>query len=188
MKTGLIAFSIAAILGGSVAARQMTQGAPAAGSITAGSKLYYGLVKDWITKGAAQMPEANYSFQPTKDVRTFGQLIGHLADANFMFCGNAGGTKGPAQSIEKTKTTKADLQQALADSFASCDKAWAAMTDKTAMTPAGAWPPGIPLPAMDYFSVLQFNTSHEAEHYGNIVTYYRLKGMVPPSSQGPGGG
>ena len=142
----------------------------------------FGTVKGYITKTADQVTEANYAFKPTPEVRSMGALIGHIADANFMFCSIASGAANPMQgvSIEKTKTSKADLQKALADSFAFCEAQYAAMTDAKGATEM-----------VDMFGkkhprlgVLSLNNAHDFEHYGNLVTYMRLKGMVPPSTQG----
>jgi uncharacterized damage-inducible protein DinB len=124
------------------------------------------------------MPEENYSFKPTPDVRSFGQLLGHVADAQYMFCAAVLGTKSPSLGIEKSKTSKADLVQALKDAFAYCDKAYDGLTDAQAAE------------TVKFFggdqakaTVLSFNTAHNSEHYGNIVTYLRLKSLVPPSSE-----
>jgi len=152
--------------------------------LSAGAKRTYDIVKGFITKSAAKMPEENYSFKPTPDVRSFGQVIGHIADANFGFCALVAGEKppmggfDPANSIEKGKSSKADLEKALAASFAYCDKVHAGMTDA-----AGTAPVKTPLGELPKLSTLEFNTSHDFEHYGNIVTYMRLKGLVPPSSE-----
>jgi uncharacterized damage-inducible protein DinB len=163
-----------------------------ANPFTAASKPYYELLKGWITKSAEMLPEKDYGFHPTeapaadkKDMRTFGQLIGHVADANSMFCGTSTGLKGPGGDVEKSKTSKADLQKALAESFAFCDQAWAATTDKNALTGV-KFPAAIPLPATTRLGALIMNDSHLGEHYGNLVTYLRVKGLVPPSSQGGG--
>ena len=141
-------------------------------------------VKGYITQAAEQIPEAKYSYQPTKEVRTIGQLIGHIADGNYLICGYSSGQAGPGTSAEKTLTTKADLQKALAESFAFCDKAHAALTNDVVggqevtmtvinnmkSTRAGAF---------------AFNSAHDMEHYGNLVTYMRMNKMVPPSSAPP---
>ncbi len=141
-------------------------------------------VFDWIkgnlTKAAEQMSEENYSFKPTPEVRSFGQIVGHVADANYMICAGAQGEKAPAGDVEKTKTTKAELVKAMGESFAYCDKVYAGMTEAKAIeitTFFGRQQPRL--------AVLAFNTSHDFEHYGNIVVYMRIKGMVPPSSQKP---
>ncbi len=148
--------------------------------MSAGMKMMYGMGKGNIVKAAEKMPEANYAFKPTDDVRSFGQLVGHVADAQYMFCSAASGTASTASgSAEKTKTSKADLVQALKDAFAFCDAAYNSMTDAKAAE------------MVKFFgrdatrlNVLSFNNMHNYEHYGNIVTYMRLKGLVPPSSEG----
>src|SRR6516225_9580850 len=105
------------------------QSTPPANPITASEKGFYGFVSGAVIGAAEKMPEENYSFKPTPEVRSFGQLVGHVADANYMFCATAMGEKPPVMGIEKTKTAKADLVQALNDSFAYCDKAYDSMTD-----------------------------------------------------------
>jgi uncharacterized damage-inducible protein DinB len=146
--------------------------------MTKATKSTFDMVKGYITKSAEQVPEADYAFKPTPAVRSFGQLVGHVADSNYMICGAAASEKPPAASVEKTKTTKADLQKALADSFAYCDKVFAGMSDAKGTEAVNFF--GNQQPRLN---VLAFNTAHDFEHYGNIVTYMRLKGMVPPSSQ-----
>jgi uncharacterized damage-inducible protein DinB len=154
---------------------------PMANPITAGAKTSYDMVKGYLMKSAEAAPESLFAFRATPDVRTFGQIIGHVANANYMICSAAAGEKSPSTSdIEKTKTTKADLSMALGESFAYCDKVFAAMTDaegaKTVKFMMGS--------DMAKLGILTFNTAHDFEHYGNLVTYMRLNKMVPPSSQG----
>jgi uncharacterized damage-inducible protein DinB len=147
--------------------------------ITTAIKGNYTSIKNNLIKAAEKMPEENYSFKATEEVRSFGQLIGHVANANFMFCAAAAGEKSPATSnIEKDKTTKADLVQGLKDSFAYCDKVWDGMTDAKAVEKTRFGRNEAPR-----VGVLAGNNSHNNEHYGNIVTYMRLKKLVPPSSE-----
>ena len=123
-----------------------------------------------------------YAFKATPEVRSFGQLFGHIADANYAICAAAAGEKSPAPgSVEKTATAKADLAKALGESFAYCEKVLAATTDANggAMTELFGM-------KMARLAWLSFAVSHDFEHYGNIVTYLRLNKMVPPSSQGRG--
>jgi len=146
---------------------------------SANIKAEYGLAKGVIVRAADKMPEANYGFKPTDDVRSFGQLVGHVADAQYLFCSSAAGEKSPATgSIEQTKTTKADLVAALKDAFAYCDTVYNGMTDTIAAQ------------TVKFFGrdttklgVLAFSNMHDYEHYGNMVTYMRLKNIVPPSSE-----
>jgi len=137
------------------------------------------LAKDWLTKAAAQVPEEHYAFKPTPDVRSMGEVFGHVADANFGICAMASGQKPPMSGIEKSKKTKAELTEALTASFDFCDKAFDSMTDARANEVIKFFLPG----THTRLGVLAFNAAHDFEHYGNIVTYMRMKGLVPPSSQ-----
>jgi uncharacterized damage-inducible protein DinB len=125
------------------------------------------------------MPETEYAFKPTPEVRSFGQIVGHLANENYLICSGAKGEKNPnATDFEKT-TAKADLVKALGDSIAYCDSVFDGMTDAKA------------LESVDLFGAkwkrlgaLELNVNHQNEHYGNFVTYMRMKKHVPPTSQG----
>lgn len=144
----------------------------------ASSKAQLQAVKGYVTKAADQVPEEMYSFKPTADVRSLGQLFGHVADANFMICSAASGKKPDMTGIEKSKTSKADLKAALDASFAFCEAAFDGLTAASGAEAVKFFLPG----TSTRLSVLTFNTAHDFEHYGNIVTYMRLKGLVPPSS------
>jgi uncharacterized damage-inducible protein DinB len=181
MKIRILVYSTVLALSATGTAAAQT---PPANPLSAGAKKSYDIIKGYILKAAAKMPDEHWAFKPTGDVRSFGELVGHISDANFVICGMVSGEKPPAggfeptTSIEKTKTTKADLSKALADSFAFCDKAHAGMTDA-----AGAAIIKSFVGEVAKLSFLEFNTHHDFEHYGNIVTYMRLKGLVPPSSE-----
>jgi uncharacterized damage-inducible protein DinB len=141
-------------------------------------------VKNYITKSADKMPEADYGFRPTPDVRSFAELIGHITEDNYVFCSAVLGDKkhagtGVEEAIKKDpKKTKASIVEGLTASFAYCDKAYAALDDKNASDPVSFFGQN-----RVRLGVLSFNTSHDFEHYGNIVTYLRLKKIVPPSSE-----
>lgn len=131
-----------------------------------------------IVAAAEQMPEEHYGFKPTADVRSFGELIGHIASANYFICAMAAGEQSPVgENYEKT-TAKAALVTAVKASFDYCSKVYL-MADAKGMEPMELF--GM---KTNRLGVLAFNAGHEMEHYGNIVTYMRLKGLVPPSSQG----
>src|SRR5262245_31950417 len=141
------------------------------------SKYMYQGVKTLLLKSAERMPEENYGFKPTEAVRAFGQIVGHVADAQYLFCSVALGEKNPAPKIEQTRTTKAELIAALKDAFAYCDKAYDAMTDAGGTQTVKLFKQDMPK-----FGVLAVNNLHSTEHYGNLVVYLRLKNLVPPSS------
>ena len=172
---------LAAVLSIAVAASAFGQ-TPKASSpenpLVDGAKLDYRMVKANVTKSAEQVPENLYAYKPTPEVRTFGQLFGHIADSNYEICAAAMGEKPPLENIEKTMSAKADVVKALGESFAYCDKAFNSLTDASAPIIANFF--GRPMAKL---SVMTFNTSHDNEHYGNLVTYMRLNKMVPPSSK-----
>jgi uncharacterized damage-inducible protein DinB len=153
--------------------------APIANPAISGLKMPWGRVKDIAVRAAEKMPEDQYGFRPAPEVRTFGQLVGHLADSNAMLCAMALGEKGEPGTIEKTKTSKADLVAALKESVAACDRVFAQGDAQLAT--------GIKLFGFDTtrFALVGIIVGHEFEHYGNMVTYMRMKGIVPPSSEAP---
>jgi uncharacterized damage-inducible protein DinB len=135
-----------------------------------------------LRQSAEQMAEADYGFKPTDQVRTFGQILAHVAGANYIFCSAAKGEKSPFSEdhFEKGTKTKAEIAKALNESISYCDAAYKALTDKTAAESV-TMPFGMGSRAR--VSALIGNTGHLQEHYGNLVTYFRIKGMVPPSSR-----
>lgn len=150
---------------------------PPANPLVAASKVVYGVSKNDVMGSVDKIPDDLWSFQPTQEVRTVGQLFAHIADGQYEFCGVATEGKPVSKGIEKTAKTKAEIVAALKQAFAYCDAAYADMTDAKAAEPVTFFGMHITrLAAMD------FNTAHNMEHYGNLVTYMRLKGIVPPSS------
>jgi uncharacterized damage-inducible protein DinB len=138
----------------------------------------YGYLKDVLLRSAEKMPEENYNFKPTEAVRSFGQILGHVADSQYFFCSMVLGEKNPGLKIEKTKTSKADLIASLKDAFTYCDKAYNGMTDASGSETVKLF--GGDTRKRD---VLTVNNMHTVEHYGNLVTYLRLKNIVPPTSE-----
>jgi len=172
-KTTLL---LIALMVASQALAQVTKAAPAPGMVeTMHQSLNY--VRDFVIKSADQMPEADYAFKPTPEVRSFGQLIAHIADANNMFCSSVLGEANPAPGVEKTKTSKADVAAALKASYEYCGRAYSIADADTGAK--------FKLFGQEFTRLggLLLNTTHNWEHYGNMVTYMRLKGQVPPSSK-----
>lgn len=162
--------------------KPQTPTAPPANPITVSERGLYSFVSNAVIRGAEKMPEENYSFKPTPEVRRFGQLVGHLADANYMFCSQVAGEADPVKGIEKTKTAKADLVSALKDAVAYCNKTYDSMTDAKGSQMVKLFSFNLAK-----LTLLSLNTAHTDEHYGNMVTYLRLKGIVPPTSENPPG-
>ena len=135
-------------------------------------------VSAWIEGAAGKMPEEQYAFKPDPAVRSFGQILGHIADANYLFCSTVLGENNPAPGIEKTRAAKAELRAALHDAFSYCNRVYTTLTDASANETVKAFGQ-----ERNKLGVLWFNASHNLEHYGNLVVYMRLKGYVPPSSE-----
>jgi len=144
------------------------------------AKTMHATVRRNLAEAAAAMPAAAYGFKPTPEVRSFGQVIGHVINANFFFCSQARGEKSPgAQDYEKV-ADKATLVKALNDALAYCDGAYNDTTDTTFHTLVKVAAPSKEQTPRGM--VLMFNTTHNEEHYGNLAVYMRLKGLVPPST------
>jgi uncharacterized damage-inducible protein DinB len=173
----LASFSLAALLL-APAARAQQPAAAGAGPATL-RQLWSGMT-NYITTIAEEATEAEYGFRPVATVRTLGQLIAHVAGAQYMMCGAALGDPPRAEDeIERTKTTKADLIAALKASTAYCSKAYAQSDqDAAQMTQLFGGP-------VTRLYALGLNATHNGEHYGNLVTYLRIQGKVPPSSRRP---
>ena len=146
----------------------------------------YSTNRNYLVKSAEKMPEEFYGLRPgaQPEVRTFGQIIGHLANYNYRWCSDAKGEKNPEETMDFEKlTTKADLVKALNSALTYCDGAYAALNDATAMnTVQGTTDDGKKVPVLR-ITRLMANVGHNTEHYGNLVTYMRIKSIVPPSSE-----
>jgi uncharacterized damage-inducible protein DinB len=175
MRT-LSVFAVSCLLG--VQAFAQDPSAASGNPLTSGTKMIYGITKNDLLKSAEEMPEANYSFKPVSTVRSFGQLVGHVADGQYEFCSPVAGDSEDHPGVEKSKTSKADLIAALKEAFTYCDKVYEQMSDARAADKVTFF--GRPSTKL---TVLQFNNTHNMEHYGNMVTYLRIKGLVPPSSK-----
>jgi uncharacterized damage-inducible protein DinB len=141
------------------------------------SKNIYAISKNDVMGSVDKIPDELWSFQPTPEVRTVAQLFAHIADGQYEFCGVAAEGKSVAKDFEKNLKTKAEIVNALKQGFSYCDDAYAKLTDASAADM-------VPFFNMKItkLGALDFNTAHNMEHYGNLVTYMRLKGIVPPSS------
>lgn len=135
-------------------------------------------VQGLVLKTAEKVPEELYAFKPTDAVRSLGGLLGHIADAQFLICRVANGEGVKMETPNEKKTSKAEIIAALKDSFAFCDTVAQKINDTN-----GAEPVKMFSMQMNKLGVLAFNNNHTWEHYGNLVTYMRLKNIVPPSSE-----
>lgn len=144
--------------------------------LSADLKNSYTFIKGTLIKSADEMPEADYSFKASSTERTYGEIIGHIADVQLALCGNAKGEskKGTAGS----KTTKADLVAALKASFDYCDGVYDSFTDAAATQMVKVFGH-----SETKLSALWGNLGHDEEMYGYMAVYLRLKNLVPPTSE-----
>lgn len=153
--------------------------APQKISLATGLQRSYNGIKLNLTEMSTKMPEADYTFQPTKEVRTFGQLLGHVANSQFNACSAARGVANPNQGNDnEKKTTKAEFVKALADSFAFCDEAFKMLTDANATEMMKQGQNSVARAA-----ILANVIGHNNEMYGTAIPYYRSKGLIPPSTE-----
>jgi uncharacterized damage-inducible protein DinB len=142
----------------------------------------YAGIKLNLTQVAEKMPEADYGFKPgsTAEVRTFGQAVAHVAQAQFGQCSGINGVPNPMQgkNLEQELKTKAEISKALADSFALCDTAFAATTDENAVQFIKQGQ-GEATRASALYGVIV----HGNEMYGTAAVYLRSKNIVPPSTE-----
>lgn len=163
----------------SLAAVVVAAGAPAQSSnpLVGESKQAYTAIKNNLLKMAEKMPEDQYGFKPMPEIRTFGQLVAHVADSQMRNCSTVKGEQ--KQAPAGSKTAKADLVTALKESNAECDSAFESLTDSNAteMVKTGRG-------QRSKLGTLVGVTTHDNEEYGYMSVYLRLKGIVPPSSEG----
>jgi uncharacterized damage-inducible protein DinB len=170
--TALVAVAVA-VPAGAQSPGQPAQASATPSAVSSAHELWQ-TSSGYVLEAAEQMPEGQYSYRPTPSVRSFGEVILHVASAHQLLCGIVLGEK--ERDLGKP-ATKRDLVAALKSSMQYCERAYA-ITDADAMMSASVFDqPRTRLHA------LMTNAWHDSEHYGNIVTYMRMLGMVPPSSQ-----
>jgi hypothetical protein len=160
------------------------QGPPQQGPVSLALSLQrsYAAIKNNLTLAAEKLPEADYGFKPSSmpEVRTYGQLFGHVANAQFNACSAARGVPNPNMGVNnEQKTVRAEIIKALADSFAFCDPAFAALTEANG---AEIMTQGRGQVARS--AILAGLVAHSNEMYGAAGVYMRAKNVVPPSTEG----
>jgi hypothetical protein len=138
----------------------------------------YNRLKPNILKAAQKMPEADFQFKPTPDIRTFARIVNHVTEAQFHTCTALNGTKFDPASVPSDTADKATVIAGLTASFAECDKAYGALTDATIAEVLSVGPV-----KRSRIGLAWGNVSHDNEQYAELSTYLRLKGLVPPTAE-----
>ncbi len=132
--------------------------------------------------GAAEkMTEENYDFKPAPESQSFKVLVAHTADSALGTCSAYNGER--KQGGASKLASKAELVAALKDSLAECDKAYDSLTDAKATEMIQS-----PRGSRSRLGALYGNNIHLEHEYAQMTVLLRLKGVVPPSSEGRGGG
>jgi uncharacterized damage-inducible protein DinB len=184
MKMGILCLAVVV----SVSSMSAQQPAPSPSLDIAGFlKGQHQNIKRNLIGSAERMPEADFHFKPqgaVAEVRTFGQILAHVVNANYLFCAQAKGEKSPAAPLDdkQEQKPKAELVKALQDAMAYCDGAYDAQTSTTLNEMVKRTLQNNTTIERARGNGLILNVAHNNEHYGNLVTYLRAKGLVPPSS------
>jgi len=145
----------------------------ASNPLTTTLSIFRSNMQDKIMKSADKMPDSKYSYRPTKEVRSFAEILTHLADISYILCSNAKG-ENPPKALNEAKTSKPEIIAYLKGSFAYCDSTFSGFTDTHLNDPADFF--GFKTNKM--FILTQVG-NHDALHYGNLVTYLRINGLEP---------
>lgn len=194
MKRVVLLVLFAAFVAVPLAAHAQASPAPAGDAASKVLKSSFDRISSLLVASAERMPEENFAFKATPDVRSFGAIVAHVANSHYGYCARIKGEKNPAAADFEKLTAKADILKALNESIAYCAPLYSGLTDAGALEPAPAPPAAAapqgqapkaaqpPAPPRPKLQMLLGNVTHDWEHYGNLVTYLRLKGLVPPSS------
>jgi uncharacterized damage-inducible protein DinB/uncharacterized protein YciI len=155
-----------------------TQTPPAA--LVSDTKLNYEMAARYLMGAAQKMPETDYNFRPADSVRTFAQLVAHIAEAQYIACMPVRGEEYKARNLEQTLSSKAELIPALEKAIGYCQETWTGLSSAALADPVKLFGR-----ERTKLGVMDIATAHAFEHYGNMVTYLRMKGVTPPSSETP---
>ena len=185
MRTVFPALLFLCLLTPPIGAQTGQQAAPG-GNVSNWLRNAYTNTRNNLLKSAESFPDELYDMRPgpQKEVRTYGQIIGHVANFNYRWCSQAKGEKNPVEGNDLEKiSTKAGLVKALHDAFSYCDAVYASMTDASGAEIIQVTQESGRQAQVPRMGLLIQNHAHNNEHYGNLVTYMRIKSIVPPSSQ-----
>jgi uncharacterized damage-inducible protein DinB len=170
VPVGMVSVSLVASLAN--AQQGMPNPIMASNPLTTTLSIFRSNMQDKIMKSADAMPESKYSYRPTKDVRSFAEILNHVADISYTLCSNVKGEANPATAT--AKGSKTEIMAYLKGSFDYCDGVYSGFIDAHLNAPADFF--GVKTNKM--FILTQVG-NHDALHYGNLVTYLRINGLEP---------
>jgi uncharacterized damage-inducible protein DinB len=147
----------------------------AADDIVGPLRTQWGVTRDLVLNLAEIIPEAKYDYKPVPEVRSFREVLVHVALANLNYMSTAAGTPAPDRAKIEAMKTRDEILKALRDSYVFGDQTLAALTDEKAVEKITFRGQTV----VRWYPVL-FSIQDNMDHYGNLVVYIRLNGMVPP--------
>ena len=172
VPVSLVSFSVLASLANAQISPSLPNPIKAPNPLTTTISIFRSNMQDKIMKSADEMPESKYSYRPTKDVRSFAEILNHVANISYTLCSNVKGEANPATAT--AKGSKTEIRAYLKGAFEYCDAVYSGSTDAHLNDPANFF--GFKTNKM--FILTQVG-NHDALHYGNLVTYLRLNGLAP---------
>jgi uncharacterized damage-inducible protein DinB len=143
-------------------------------ALTAETRRVFQTIEENTIKAAREMPEASYNFTPINGVRTFGELIVHIANVQSTLCSNINGNHAAkaAARVSKDSNLK-DLENSVRECQTAFDELSAENASKMVQTPAGE---------LTHLAALVYIITHASEEYGQLAIYLRLTHLTPPTS------
>lgn len=175
MKGTFLALCITTIIGTGALQAQST-GDSAANPLSTAVRHSYDSDKRNLLETAQKVPEDDYSFRPTPDIRTFAEVLNHIASSQMHTCSTVLGSS-MRYSSPANNASKDNVMAALKASFEECDRAYNSLTDATGMQTISSYRGKVPK-----LAALMMNNEHDSEEYGVLTVYMRLKDIVPPST------
>jgi uncharacterized damage-inducible protein DinB len=172
VAVGLVSVSVLASLANAQISPSLPNPTTAPNPLTTTLSIFRSNMQDKIMKSADALPESKYSYRPTKDVRSFGEILNHVADISYTLCSNVKGEANPMSAT--AKVSKTEIMAYLKGAFGYCDGVYSGFTDAHLNDPADFF--GVKTNKM---FILTQVANHDALHYGNLVTYLRLNGLEP---------
>ena len=176
MKRVLLAAAAMWFAAGACAAQGPAAAAPSGPA--AEIQATYNRLKPNVIKAAEKMPDADYQFKPTPDIRTYARIVNHVTEAQQRVCSLMNGTAFDPKSVPSDTADKATIVAGLKASFDACDQAYGALTDTNVVEMVSQGPR-----KRSRIGMAWGNISHDNEQYAELSTYLRLKNLVPPTAE-----
>ena len=172
LPVGMVFVSVLASLANAQISPSLPNPIAAPNPLTTTLSIFRSNMQDKIMNSADAMPESKYSYRPTKEVRSFAEILDHVADISYILCSNVKREATPGTTA--AKGSKAEIKAYLKGAFDYCDGVYSGFTDAHLNDPANFF--GFKTNKMFVLTQL---ANHDALHYGNLATYLRLNGLAP---------